>query len=100
MRLKDIPKLSPNSFTWENMARRNVASPCRLDSATGRIVITSPWVLVGWGENIDDRLMHGREGQIVLMFHHPEHNELWEHYPLFDQEDRDGAVFEYRPQGC
>lgn len=93
IRLKDIPKLSPSCFSAENMIRRNHATPCYRDIASGMPVIESPWVLVGWSDRVDQSLMHGREGQTCLMLFHPEVGEYWQHYPFLDDEERDAARF-------
>lgn len=94
IRFRDLPKLSPSEFGLDNMIRTNHATPCYLDTASGRIVVERPWRVTGWSDQVDERLMYGREGQVCLMLFHPEHGEFWEHYPLFDEEDRDRAVFE------
>lgn len=93
IRLKDIPKLSPSCFSAENMIRKNYATPCYLDIASGRPVIESPWVLVGWSDSVDGCLMHGRDGQTCLMLFHPEDGEFWQHYQFLDDEARDATVF-------
>lgn len=38
--------------------------------------------------------MFGREGQIGILFWHPDEEYVWQHYPLYDEEDYEGAVFE------
>lgn len=88
VRLIDVPELSPSQFTAENMIRRHHATPCYLNIATGRPVIERPWRLVGWCNNVDESLMHNREGQLCLMLFHPEEGEWWQHYAVIDDEDR------------
>lgn len=94
MRLFDVPRLPPHCFRADNMIRRHFAQPCYRDIATGRIVVERPWQVIGWSDDIDGCLMHGREDYMGLMLHHPEYGEWWEHYPLMDEDDRREAVFE------
>lgn len=96
LRLRDIQRLSPHEFRYDNSIRANFATPCYRDTASGLIVVERPWELVGWcdGKEIDSRLMIGREGQVCLMLWHPAHGSYWEHYPLYDDEERACAEFE------
>ena len=94
LRFRDLEKLPSWQFRYDNMVRAmRIATPCYWDVANRQIVVEQPWVITGWSDKVDGALMHGREGQIGLMMWHPEEGEAWEHYPLFDKEDRDEAVF-------
>ncbi len=93
-RFRDIPPLSPHSFTFENMIRFECGTPCYRDIASGRITVEKPWAIVGWSDQVDDSLMHGREDYIAIMLFHPDRGEFWQHYPLMDQDMRDAAVFD------
>ena len=93
-RLRDIPVISPNSFTFENMIRFECGTPCYRDIASGRITVEKPWAIVGWSDQVSRNLMRGREGQIAIMLFHPDRGEFWQHYPLMDQDMRDAAVFD------
>jgi hypothetical protein len=95
VRLRDIPQLPKRSFSWRNSCRTaGVPAPCHLDLSSGRLKVDAEFQITGWCDNPDEQLMHGREGQIVLMFFHPEYGEIWEHYPLFDEDEREAAIFE------
>jgi hypothetical protein len=74
-----------------------VGTPVYLDTASGIIVIEKPWRLLGWCDKLDSILMIGREGQIGLLMWHPDKGEVWEHYPLFDEDERSTAIFQSRP---
>jgi hypothetical protein len=68
-------------------------TPVYKDVASNTITIGKPWKLLGWCDNLDGSLMHGREGQIALLIWHPVEGEAWQHYPLFDEDDRQAAKF-------
>jgi hypothetical protein len=93
-RFRDIPRLPSNAFTFENMIRFECGTPCYRDIASGRITVEKPWAIVGWSDQVDERLMHGREDYIAIMLFHPDRGEFWQHYPLMDQDMRDAAVFD------
>ena len=94
LRFRDLPRLPGHSFRYDNHVRTmGVATPAYLDGATDTITVTKPWTVIGWSDRVDERLMVGRDGQIGLMMFHPEEGEAWEHYPLFDEDDRDAAIF-------
>lgn len=98
-RLRDIPELSPSEFSFENSVLHcGVPTPCYRDTASGKIVIEGGFRLVGWCRNMPEHLMHGREGQIGLMLFSEEDGQVWEHYPLFDDDSRDAAVFIPKPR--
>ena len=93
-RLKDLPKLSPTKFTPNNSCGvMRVVPPAHWDVASGNIVVEKECALVGWTDCADDALMIGREDQILLMLWSPRWGEIWEHYPLCDEEEREAAVF-------
>jgi len=95
VRLLDIPKLPKTAFHFRNSCRHaGVPQPARLNLHTGKIEIEQGFAITGWCERPDELLMHGREGQILLMFFHPDEGEIWEHYPLFDEDERSRAVFQ------
>lgn len=95
VKLLEIPQLPKSAFHFRNSCRHaGVPQPARLNLHTGKIEIVQGFAITGWCERPDEQLMHGREGQILLMFFNPEEGELWEHYPLFDDEDRSNAVFQ------
>lgn len=82
VRLLDLEKLSPARFSYENSVLANrLPTPCYLDIAARQPVVEAGYELVGWADNIDQRLMRDREGQIALMLFHPEYGEVWQHYP-------------------
>jgi len=95
VRLRDVPKLPKRSFRYDNGCQYLMTpTPCHLDTATGRLKVDPNYHLVGWCERPPPELMHGRQGQILLMFFNSEEGEIWQHYPLFDKDERDAAVIE------
>ncbi len=70
-----------------------IATPVYFHLKSGTITVEKPWKIVGWCDTLDNSLMVNREGQIALMMHHPEHGDCWQHYPLFDDDERKEAVF-------
>ena len=93
-RFRDLAKLPRHRFRYDNQVRAmRLATPVYKDIASDTITVERPWEVLGWCDRLDGHLMHGREGQIALMMWHPEEGEAWEHYPLFDEDDRDAAKF-------
>lgn len=93
-RFADLPQCAPHRFRYDNSVRYLRLAPLvRLETSSGEIVVDPPVRLVGWSDRLDAALMRDRDGQIALLFWHPEHEEVWEHYPLFVSDDRDAAVF-------
>jgi hypothetical protein len=94
LRFRDLERLHGSRFRYDNQIRSmRLSTPAYRDTASGTITVEKPWQLIGWCDQVDGNLMHGREGQIALMMWHPEEGEAWEHYPLYDQDDRDAAIF-------
>lgn len=95
VRFRDLPELSPAHFRLVNSVYScHIPGPAHLDLASGLIKVDDDFWLVGWCGKIDPHLMYGREGQIGLMFFSKDDGEVWEHYPLFDDDDRAAAKFD------
>lgn len=94
--LKDIPQLSKRRFTHENhCTQHGYPGPCHFDTATGRLRVEYGWHITGWCASPPDELCPGfRKGQITMMFFHAENGEMWQHYPLYDEDERDAAVLD------
>lgn len=103
--LRDVKKVSGTRFRYDNWVRSiGIEQPAIYDLDTREIVIELPWQLIGWSDAMDSDLMHGREGQIALLFWHPECDLLgcddaWQHIGLYDDEQRNGQPFVYRKRG-
>lgn len=95
VRLLELDQLSPNKFPPDkSCAWLHMATPCYLDLASGMIHVDDDFELVGWCRNMHSHVMYGREGQIGIMLFNDEADEVWQHYPLFDDADIEAAKFE------
>ena len=95
IRLRDVPQLPRRRFRYDNGCQYlRVATPCHLDTATGYMLVDRYYHLTGWCDSPPKELMHNREGQIALMFFSAEDGDVWQHYPLFDKDDRDAAILD------
>ena len=98
LRLHDIPEIPPHRFTASNsVLALHVGTPCYRDTATGRIKVDDDFAIIGWCE-VDKLagLASNREGQIAIMLWSGRDGieEAWQHYPLFDRDERDATIFE------
>ena len=74
---KDIPKISPNKFRYDNSFWYNqlgLAAIC----LQGTVTIDPEWELIGVCADIGDL---NRKDSVALMLFHSEHGEKWQHYP-------------------
>lgn len=82
-----IPEIESNRFHYDNSIRwLRLAPPAWLDTASGKIHIDKPWILLGWSRKLRESLTLNREGQLALLFFHPEYGEAWEHYPWYPED--------------
>lgn len=99
VKLKDLPEVSPNKFQPDNsVLSLHVGTPCYRDLATGRIHVEEDFTLIGWCRNMHPRFMTNREGQIGLLLFCEDVGECWQHYPLFDLDDYEAAIFSTKRQ--
>jgi len=95
VRLRDVPQLPKRKFHYRNSCAYLMSmTPCNLDTATGRLFVDRDFQLIGWCANPPSEIMRGRDGQIVMMFANDDDGEMWQHYPLFDQDERDAAIID------
>ena len=100
--LRDVKKVPGTRFRYDNWVRSlGIEQPAIYDLDSREVVIELPWQLIGWSDALGSGLMHGREGQIALLFWHQDCeifgcDEVWQHFGLYDEEERNGQVFVYR----
>ena len=97
MRFSDIPRAPRSSFRYDNSVRHHrIVSPVFLDTASGHLVVMKPWKIIGWTDQLDANLMHGREGQIAFLLENHDGETVWQHYPLFEDERNPSTIIESR----
>lgn len=82
--LTDVPKVPSNRFSWDNSCQRLMLPMiAKMDRKRRCIVVDKNCHLVGWCNNLPVNLMHGRTGQIAIMFWNEEYEYVWHHYPAY-----------------
>lgn len=90
MTLAEIDKLPASRFRYDNSVRYlRLSTPAYWDTAAGRIVVGEPYSVVGWCEKMPSELMYGREGQFGLMMWSEEYGDVWEHFPMLEDDPAD-----------
>ena len=94
VRFVDLPELSPMAFQPDKgVGYLRIPTPCWLDLASGLINVDDDFYLVGRCTKMHEHVSHGREGQVGIMLFCEEYGEVWEHYPLWDEDEREAANF-------
>lgn len=85
LRITNIPVLSPNEFSIDNsVLYLGIPQPCHLDWHSGKVIIDKGYSIVGYCAKMHDWLMHNRSGQIGIMLLGADGNEVWQHYPYYE----------------
>lgn len=84
MRLVDYPRIPGSVILASDSARMKHVQP-EYNYSNLRLRVSEPWLLIGWCGKMPDVFMKNRDGQIGLLFWHPEWEQVWVHFPGFGE---------------
>lgn len=92
IRLRDLPEISPSRFQpYNSILWLHIPTVCWLDTASGFIDVDDDFFLIGCCRRTPEQ--RKREGNIGIMIFSEEHGEVWQHYPISDDEHLQAAKF-------